>query len=575
MTITAQLGLAFPDVPGFKGQGWSTQETAMVVRWLFATPAAWDRAMDTARAYPENPHTVADTLHEHIVPRSELDAIVTAGGDPARVNWLEVAHELIERRGDPKPAAVSLAAQAAAEPPDGPPAALVTARHLRDTSRHLAAASGHLDAAREAKAGDPDDRIGQCATSLDAAHASAHKLAAHLRDSYPSEGVELDKLTGTIGLAVSVSDQAKTATTAHLTQTICNHLGHTIAHVKAMGDDPDPEVRKFNWEHARTHMDGAIEHAGKLTHHLRDNYPDEAGHLAALAGSGKPAADLATPRGWGSWPPDWLPGTISVQLAEPASIAGQALVAGRPKEGTITGQVDLAGGWRAEPRDLHGRWTRAAGVATITRQAGIGRVGHDSSLVADAREASPEEFASAFGKAFAGSPFSAFVNHYSPAEIRAGHMTPVLAAGGKAGVLIHPHGDGRVEPTALFNTSGQRGMGLALGRLAIDKYGANYAECFGPALPKMYATLGYANGAVYPFDPAEAPPGWDAVKFDSPDYHTMNLATQDRQAIAAANEDDGMDLDEIREQSGCTDEEWQAALAVFGIEPPAAPPAEA
>ena len=95
-SITAQaIGLAFPDVPGFKGQGWSTQETVMVVRWLFANPAAWDQAMDVARKYPENPHTVADTLHETIVPRSELDAIATAGGDPARVNWLEIAHELI------------------------------------------------------------------------------------------------------------------------------------------------------------------------------------------------------------------------------------------------------------------------------------------------------------------------------------------------------------------------------------------------------------------------------------------------------------------------------------------------
>jgi len=104
-TITAQaVGLAFPDVPGFKGQGWSTQETVMVVRWLFANPAAWDQAMDVARKYPENPHTVADTLHETIVPRSELDAIATAGGDPARVNWLEIGHELIERRDDPRPA---------------------------------------------------------------------------------------------------------------------------------------------------------------------------------------------------------------------------------------------------------------------------------------------------------------------------------------------------------------------------------------------------------------------------------------------------------------------------------------
>ena len=548
MTIIEQMDMAFPGVPGFKGQGWSTQETAMVVRWLFATPAAWDQAMSTARAYPENPHTVADTLHEKIVPRSELDAIVTAGGDPAKVNWLEVAHELIERRDDPQPAqehagitaqvldlaaaapytgdstaetapgdfrrvvftsplsqmvvmtlnpgqqigseihrdgdqlfmvlsgtgtatlnlvphdigpgsliaapagtrhnvtagtgaplrlvtvysppqhppgtvehakggaadeasppgpavaavtmagdatweheardtrgrwfhgsnrvfqpgdiidpskahaknmrgsaddrfyltsevktaktyadmmsghnpilgkrpgmsgephvyevepmgpiepdyrpgtartpgkvrivrevpqpaTVSLAAQAAA---DDPAAAMATARHLHDTGRYLTAASGHLDAAREAGAGDPDGHLGRCAASLDGAHASAHDLAAHLRSHYPAEARDLDALCTTIGLARSVSDQAKTATTAHLTQTICNHLGHTIEHVKAMGADKTPKVRDFNGDHARTHLDGAIEHAGKLTKHLRDNYPEEAKHLAELKGA--------------------------------------------------------------------------------------------------------------------------------------------------------------------------------------------------------------------------------------------------------------------------------------------------
>ena len=289
MTITEQMDMAFPAAPGFKGQGWSSQETVMVVRWLFASPAAWERAMSTARAYPENPHTVADTLHEQIVPRSELDAIVTAGGDPAKVNWLEIAHELLERRGDPQPAAVSLAAQAAADGPDDPAVAMATARHLHDTGRHLAAASGHLDKAREAPAGDPDGHIGKCAASLDGAHASAHDLAAHLRARYPAEGADLDALTATIGLARSVSDQAKTATTAHLVQTTLNHLGHTIAHVKAMQDDPDPKVREFNWQHGRTHLDGGLEHAAKLTKHLQSNYPEEARHLAELKGT--PASD--------------------------------------------------------------------------------------------------------------------------------------------------------------------------------------------------------------------------------------------------------------------------------------------
>ena len=88
-------------VPGFTGQGWSTHETMLIVRWLFAHPDAWDQAMTVARDPVSNPHTVADTLHEQIVPQAELDAIAAQGFDPAKVNWLEIAHELIERRVTP------------------------------------------------------------------------------------------------------------------------------------------------------------------------------------------------------------------------------------------------------------------------------------------------------------------------------------------------------------------------------------------------------------------------------------------------------------------------------------------
>jgi len=497
VTITAQLAdpplslaaqaldLAFPDVPGFKGQGWSSQETAIVVRWLLSDPAAWDQAMDVARAYPDNPHTVADTLHETIVPRSELEAIAQAGGDPSRVNWLEVAHELIERRDDPRPAqehagiteqALALAADPSPVPDDPTAVAMTTAHLLDDTGRHLAHASGRLDAAREAPPGAlAAHHMGHCARSLDGAHAAAHALAAHLRARYPAEGAELDALTGVVGLARgydlnprsgmisldlppgtiapvpggvtdfhitvvylgpdvddeafaqackrageaaaavpgpltgtvggigsfkpsdgsdgqvpawagvllpgaerlrgsledlsasehkdwkphvtlayvapgeplpapvpqapvtfthlsvhrgddevarfplgggpqlasgiaaqaaislarAVSRDAKTATTGHLVQTICNHMAHTIRHVAAMRDDPEPAVRAFNAEHAATHLAGAVEHVAKLSGHLRDNYPEEARHLDGL----RKTAD---------------------QIAEPETISGQA-----------------------------------------------------------------------------------------------------------------------------------------------------------------------------------------------------------------------------------------------------------
>ena len=337
-SITAQaIGLAFPDVPGFKGQGWSTQETMLVVRWLFASPDAWEQAMDTARKYPGNPHTVADTLHEQIVPRSELAAIAGDGGDPAKVNWLEIAHELIERRGDPRPAqehagiagqALGLAGDAAvtmagedpaldgpaAVPDDKPAIAMYTAHRVDDAGKHLAHASERLDAARKASGDVRTYHMGHVAHHLDDAHRSAHQLAANLRGHYPAEGAELDALMGAVGLAVSVSEDARTATTAHLTQTICNHLAHTLRHVAAMGDDPDPDVWGFNADHARIHLDGAVEHVGKIRGHLEDNYPAEGGFLrgvgeievGAEGGGGKQKVSLA--------------GTISGQL----DLAGQA-----------------------------------------------------------------------------------------------------------------------------------------------------------------------------------------------------------------------------------------------------------
>jgi hypothetical protein len=206
-----------------------------------------------------------------------------------------------------------------------------------------------------------------------------------------------------------------------------------------------------------------------------------------------------------------------------------------------------------EPRAPDGRWMR---------------IGHDLSLTSDAHVVSAEAFSLRFGDAFRGSPYAAFVNHYTPEQIRAEHMIPVLAAGGKAGLLIHDHGDGRIEPTGLFNVSGRKGMGLALLRMAIDKHHANYVECYGPALNKMYATLGFADTDVFPFDPAQASPSWDAEKFDHPDYHLMALPG----TVAAANEDDDLDLDGVRaavaDDPAFSEDSWAAALAVFGITAP-------
>jgi predicted kinase len=201
------------------------------------------------------------------------------------------------------------------------------------------------------------------------------------------------------------------------------------------------------------------------------------------------------------------------------------------------------------------------------------------------RLASPEEFASTLNKAFEGSPYSAFVNHYTAADIRNAGMTAILAAGGKAGILIHDHKDGRIEPTGLFNTSGDKGTGLALLRLAVSEHGANYIEAYGPVLPKLYASLGFRDKQVFPFDPALAAPDWNTEKFDHPDYHIMEYvgateaqaraAEKGQVAMTAGTGMDDLDLDAVREQAstepGFSEDAWKAAMVVAGIESPGAP----
>jgi hypothetical protein len=168
--------------------------------------------------------------------------------------------------------------------PDDPAAvAIFTAHRLDDTARHLSHASERLDAARGASGALRPYHLGHCAHQLAAALLSAHQLAGNIKDHYHGEAEELAKLTSTIGLARAVSDQARTATTAHLVQTTCSHLGHTIRHVRAMQDDPDPDVWAFNHAHASTHLAGATEHVAKLRAHFRDNY---------AAGEGRWLADL-------------------------------------------------------------------------------------------------------------------------------------------------------------------------------------------------------------------------------------------------------------------------------------------
>jgi hypothetical protein len=168
--------------------------------------------------------------------------------------------------------------------PDDPTAvAIFTAHRLDDTARYLAHASERLAAARGASGALRPYHLGHCARHLASARLAAHQLADNIEARYPAEGAELRAVTAAIGLARAVSPAAKTATTSHLVQTVCNHLGHSIRHVTAMQDDPDPDVWAFNHTHAATHLSGAAEHAAKLRAHFRDNY---------AAGEGRWLAEL-------------------------------------------------------------------------------------------------------------------------------------------------------------------------------------------------------------------------------------------------------------------------------------------
>ena len=136
-------------------------------------------------------------------------------------------------------------------------------------------------------------------------------------------------------------------------------------------------------------------------------------------------------------------------------------------------------------------------------------------------EVTAQEFKQAFDRAFEGKPRTAYVTHYTLDELKG--FRCFTAEGGKVGVAVHDHGDGRVEGTALFNNGGPKGGGIEMLRHVRDHAGVNYGECYGPKLNKLYETLGLRVDQTFKFDPSMASPAWDYVKDDHPDYMTMRL----------------------------------------------------
>lgn len=73
-------------------------------------------------------------------------------------------------------------------------------------------------------------------------------------------------------------------TTAHLLSGVDFDLAHVDRHMKAaQKSEHDPKAMAFNLEHAKGHLDSAIDHAHRLTAHLRENYPSEGKELDKVA----------------------------------------------------------------------------------------------------------------------------------------------------------------------------------------------------------------------------------------------------------------------------------------------------
>ncbi|HUV11717.1 MAG TPA: hypothetical protein VMX12_12140 [Acidimicrobiia bacterium] len=166
-----------------------------------------------------------------------------------------------------------------------------------------------------------------------------------------------------------------------------------------------------------------------------------------------------------------------------------------------------------------------------------------------------EAFSTRFDAAFKDSKYKGFVTHYTPDEIQ-GMRSMILDNDGETGALVKDHGDGRVEATALFNTSEKKGAGIDMLRRTIEEQGVNYCECYGDQLPLMYAELGFQTVEQYPFDRSMAAPDWDYEQFDSPDYHIMTIGGRPTDQLVTSRA--------MRYTSGMaepTDEEIDAKLA--------------
>lgn len=186
-------------------------------------------------------------------------------------------------------------------PHDKTAAAMFTAHRTGDIINQMSHAAERVVAAQ--KATTPELRryhSVHIANHVTLATRAAHQLRDNLKRNYPAEARELDKLNEVARCSAAVSPKARTASFAHLVQTVLYNLGHAKRHADALLDDSpgNQDVWRFNLDHASRHVNGTIEHALKLAEHLRDNYPAEAHWLKVLEGyQGSHAAEEGKPAG--------------------------------------------------------------------------------------------------------------------------------------------------------------------------------------------------------------------------------------------------------------------------------------
>lgn len=164
--------------------------------------------------------------------------------------------------------------------------AMFTAHRIDEVTHHLTHTVERIKAARAARGDARAYETDHVLQDLDEAHSTAQRLVRNVRENYPAESKELDRITGMTqpaGRAVALSSAHKAATFAHLLQTTLYHQGHALRHAQVMhGEDPDDSMWDFDAEHSARHTQGALEHIHKLAQHVADNYPEEAGFLAEL-----------------------------------------------------------------------------------------------------------------------------------------------------------------------------------------------------------------------------------------------------------------------------------------------------